>query len=101
LLLRVPALQHHAAFYRRDGPGTGSERYSYDSIRNSEVLALVKAGDEKLMVHPHPTMATDFQPAVVGKEPCANCQHLFVARLVCSSCRSVWVSSDQLWNAIY
>lgn len=98
-------MQRAVAFYRGYGPGTGSERYSYDSIRNSEVRALVRPGDEKLMVFPHPSMATDFQPAVIGKEPdgkpCANCQDLFVARLVCSSCRSVWVSNDRLCQTSY
>jgi hypothetical protein len=98
-------VQKSAEFYRRHGPGPGSERYSYDSIRNSEVRALVQPGNEKLMVFPHPSMATGFQPAVVGKEPegkpCANCQHLFVARLTCGGCRSVSVSNGQLCHALY
>lgn len=100
LLLRVFGVQHLTVHYCRHGPGEDSERYSYDSIRNSQVRALVQPGDEKLMVFPHPSMATDSQPAVVGKEPqgkpCSNCQHLLVARLACGSCRSVWVSSDRL-----
>jgi hypothetical protein len=48
---------------------TPCQKFNDDSIRNSQVRALVQPGDEKLMVFPHPSMAKDFQPAVVGKEP--------------------------------
>lgn len=81
---------------RNSGSSSKRSSYSYDSIRHSQVRALVQPGDEHLEVSRAPAVGTTELDAVIGKgsrgKPCAHCKLLFDARLVCSGCKSVWVS---------